>query len=175
MISTSRLPTCFSLHIHGDIEIFLDLFSDVRGNNLTGTIPDNIGNCTSFEIFLICKFFHSLTDALGSPFYIVRELLVVVFYALGDAKRPFLVSVGATALNAILDWLFISKFYFGARGSMHTSRKLNPLRFHMQCSYFHTSLHMACSIACGRAKWLFVVLSATSEDGDDDDNSVTKT
>ncbi|TQD70469.1 hypothetical protein C1H46_043996 [Malus baccata] len=23
---------------------------DVRGNNLTGTIPDNIGNCTSFEI-----------------------------------------------------------------------------------------------------------------------------
>ncbi|KAL7232651.1 hypothetical protein ACSBR2_010629 [Camellia fascicularis] len=54
--------------------------------------------------------------ALGSPFYIVRELLVVVFYALGDGKRPFLVSVGATALNAILDWLFISKFYFGAQG-----------------------------------------------------------
>ncbi|KVI07188.1 Leucine-rich repeat-containing protein [Cynara cardunculus var. scolymus] len=26
------------------------LFSDVRGNNLTGTIPDSIGNCTSFEI-----------------------------------------------------------------------------------------------------------------------------
>ncbi|THF95681.1 hypothetical protein TEA_029400 [Camellia sinensis var. sinensis] len=54
--------------------------------------------------------------ALGSPFYIVRELLVVVFYALGDGKRPFLVSVGATALNATLDWLFISKFYFGAQG-----------------------------------------------------------
>ncbi|CAL5391461.1 unnamed protein product [Camellia sinensis] len=25
-------------------------YIDVRGNNLTGTIPDNIGNCTSFEI-----------------------------------------------------------------------------------------------------------------------------
>ncbi|CAL5325306.1 unnamed protein product [Camellia sinensis] len=58
----------------------------------------------------------TLHDALGSPFYIVRELLVVVFYALGDGKRPFLVSVGATALNATLDWLFISKFYFGAQG-----------------------------------------------------------
>ncbi|KAF5961633.1 hypothetical protein HYC85_002842 [Camellia sinensis] len=57
-----------------------------------------------------------LSYALGSPFYIVRELLVVVFYALGDGKRPFLVSVGATALNATLDWLFISKFYFGAQG-----------------------------------------------------------
>lgn len=42
----------------------LHLFcSDVRGNNLTGTIPDNIGNCTSFEIlwvFLLYFRFESL-------------------------------------------------------------------------------------------------------------------
>ncbi|GFY87238.1 hypothetical protein Acr_05g0008770 [Actinidia rufa] len=54
--------------------------------------------------------------ALGSPFYIVKELLVVVFYALGDGRRPFLVSFGAISLNAILDWLFVSRFYFGAQG-----------------------------------------------------------
>lgn len=32
--------------------VFID-FSDVRGNNLTGTIPDSIGNCTSFEILYV--------------------------------------------------------------------------------------------------------------------------
>ncbi|PSS30350.1 Lipid II flippase [Actinidia chinensis var. chinensis] len=54
--------------------------------------------------------------ALGSPFYIFKELLVVVFYALGDGRQPFLVSFGAISLNAILDWLFVSRFYFGAQG-----------------------------------------------------------
>ncbi|KAA8530186.1 hypothetical protein F0562_004895 [Nyssa sinensis] len=54
--------------------------------------------------------------SLGSPFYIIRELLVAVFYALGDGRRPFLVSVGAISLNAILDWLFIFRFNFGAQG-----------------------------------------------------------
>ncbi|KAF9612647.1 hypothetical protein IFM89_003089 [Coptis chinensis] len=54
--------------------------------------------------------------AIGSPFYIVRELLVMVFYALGDGKQPFLISMGAIALNAFLDWLFVSRFCLGARG-----------------------------------------------------------
>ncbi|XP_059644140.1 uncharacterized protein LOC132285920 [Cornus florida] len=54
--------------------------------------------------------------SIGSPFYIVRELLVAVFYALGDGQRPFLVSLGAITLNAILDWLFVSRFYLGAQG-----------------------------------------------------------
>ncbi|KAL3526376.1 hypothetical protein ACH5RR_011032 [Cinchona calisaya] len=57
-------------------------------------------------------FFYSL----GSPFFILRELLVSVFYAFGNGKGPFLVSAGALALNAILDWLFVSKFYLGAEG-----------------------------------------------------------
>ena len=26
------------------------IYSDVRGNNLTGTIPEGIGNCTSFDV-----------------------------------------------------------------------------------------------------------------------------
>ncbi|XP_058093703.1 uncharacterized protein LOC131239838 isoform X2 [Magnolia sinica] len=54
--------------------------------------------------------------SIGSPFYIIRELLVVVFYALGDGKSPFLVSVAAILLNAFLDWLFIFQFGLGAQG-----------------------------------------------------------
>ncbi|KAK9272512.1 hypothetical protein L1049_002885 [Liquidambar formosana] len=54
--------------------------------------------------------------SLGSPFYVIRELLVAVFYALGDGQQPFFVSVAAIALNAILDWLFVSSFYLGAKG-----------------------------------------------------------
>ncbi|KAF9587524.1 hypothetical protein IFM89_003561 [Coptis chinensis] len=58
----------------------------------------------------------NLIDDIGSPFYIVRELLVMVFYALGDGKRPFSRRMGAISLNAFLDWLFVSRFCFGARG-----------------------------------------------------------
>lgn len=32
---------------------FAWIHSDVRGNNLTGTIPESIGNCTSFEILYV--------------------------------------------------------------------------------------------------------------------------
>ncbi|MFS7953962.1 putative non-specific serine/threonine protein kinase [Helianthus anomalus] len=30
---------------------YLTICIDVRGNNLIGTIPDSIGNCTSFKIW----------------------------------------------------------------------------------------------------------------------------
>ncbi|KAF9591481.1 hypothetical protein IFM89_004535 [Coptis chinensis] len=58
----------------------------------------------------------NLIDDIGSPFYIVRELLVMVFYALGDGKQPFLISMGAISLNAFLDWLFVSVLRLGAGG-----------------------------------------------------------
>ncbi|KAI3463043.1 hypothetical protein Pfo_019706 [Paulownia fortunei] len=57
-----------------------------------------------------------LAYSLGAPFFIARDLLVAVFYALGDGKGPFLVSAGAVALNAILDWLSVSRFDLGAKG-----------------------------------------------------------
>ncbi|RVW46620.1 putative lipid II flippase MurJ [Vitis vinifera] len=58
----------------------------------------------------------SLADSLGSPFYIIRELLDAIFYALGDGQQPFLITVCAIALNATLDWLFTSRFHLGAQG-----------------------------------------------------------
>ncbi|KAJ9683357.1 hypothetical protein PVL29_019087 [Vitis rotundifolia] len=57
-----------------------------------------------------------LCYSLGSPFYIIRELLDAIFYALGDGQQPFLITVCAIALNAILDWLFTSRFHLGAQG-----------------------------------------------------------
>ncbi|KAL2523294.1 putative lipid II flippase MurJ [Forsythia ovata] len=54
--------------------------------------------------------------SFSAPFFIIRDLLVAVFYALGDGKGPFLVSVGAVALNAILNWLSVSRYHLGARG-----------------------------------------------------------
>ncbi|XP_077229365.1 uncharacterized protein LOC143862240 isoform X2 [Tasmannia lanceolata] len=54
--------------------------------------------------------------SVGSPFYIIRELLVMVFYVLGDGQQPFIISVAAILLNAFLDWLFIFKINLGAQG-----------------------------------------------------------
>ncbi|KAG5624446.1 hypothetical protein H5410_009664 [Solanum commersonii] len=60
--------------------------------------------------------FDSSANSLGSPFLIVRELVVAVFYAFGDGLRPFLVSIGAIALNAILDWFFVHRLHIGVQG-----------------------------------------------------------
>ncbi|XP_010248650.1 PREDICTED: uncharacterized protein LOC104591501 isoform X2 [Nelumbo nucifera] len=57
-----------------------------------------------------------LCYSIGLPFCIIRELLVAVFYALGDGEQPFLISVSAIILNGFLDWLFVSRFHLGAQG-----------------------------------------------------------
>ncbi|KAL7135855.1 hypothetical protein ABFS83_11G125700 [Erythranthe nasuta] len=57
-----------------------------------------------------------LAYSLGAPFFIAKDVLVAAFYALGDGKGPFLVSAGAVALNALLDWLSVSRFNLGAKG-----------------------------------------------------------
>ncbi|XP_031093627.1 uncharacterized protein LOC115998254 isoform X5 [Ipomoea triloba] len=54
--------------------------------------------------------------SIGTPFFIVRELLVAVFYSLGDGQRPFLVSISAIALNAILDWFLVCRYFLGGQG-----------------------------------------------------------
>jgi putative peptidoglycan lipid II flippase len=64
---------------------------------------------------------------VGMPAYLARDVLVRVFYALGDANTPFRWSVGGIGLNAIFDWLLVGgpapgmglllpRFYFGAPG-----------------------------------------------------------
>lgn len=50
---------------------------------------------------------------LGMFFYLGRDVLVRVFYALGDADTPFKVSVFNIFLNAFLDFLLIKPFGVG--------------------------------------------------------------
>jgi len=44
---------------------------------------------------------------VGMPAYLARDVLVRVFYALGDANTPFRWSVAGIGLNAIFDWLLV--------------------------------------------------------------------
>ncbi|MEB3301699.1 MAG: murein biosynthesis integral membrane protein MurJ [Cyanobacteriota bacterium] len=64
---------------------------------------------------------------VGMPAYLARDVLVRVFYALGDANTPFRWSVGGIGLNAVFDWLLVGgptpgvglmmpRLYFGAPG-----------------------------------------------------------
>jgi len=48
--------------------------------------------------------------ASGMFFYLGRDVLVRVFYALDDAQTPFRISIGNIFLNAILDYLLVTKF-----------------------------------------------------------------
>jgi len=43
----------------------------------------------------------------GMPAYLGRDVLVWVFYALGDANTPFRISVAGIGLNALFDWLLV--------------------------------------------------------------------
>jgi putative peptidoglycan lipid II flippase len=44
---------------------------------------------------------------VGMPAYLGRDVLVRVFYALGDGTTPFRFSMAGIALNALLDWLLV--------------------------------------------------------------------
>jgi putative peptidoglycan lipid II flippase len=47
---------------------------------------------------------------VGMFFYLARDVLVRVFYALGDGETPFRISIGNIFLNAILDYFLVDIF-----------------------------------------------------------------
>ncbi|MGK7874795.1 MAG: murein biosynthesis integral membrane protein MurJ [Xenococcaceae cyanobacterium] len=47
---------------------------------------------------------------LGMFFYLGRDVLVRVFYALGDGETPFRISIGNIFLNAVLDYFLVKSF-----------------------------------------------------------------
>jgi putative peptidoglycan lipid II flippase len=47
---------------------------------------------------------------LGMFFYLARDVLVRVFYALGDGETPFRISIANIFLNAILDYFLVNAF-----------------------------------------------------------------
>ena len=44
---------------------------------------------------------------IGMPFYLLRDLLVRVFYGIEDARTPFRISIIAILLNLFFDWFLI--------------------------------------------------------------------
>ncbi len=73
---------------------------------------------------------------IGMPAYLGRDVLVRVFYALGDGKTPFRLSIAGIALNGLFDWILIggptpwgnqSPFNFGAPGLVLATVGVNLL------------------------------------------------
>ena len=73
---------------------------------------------------------------LGMPAYLGRDVLVRVFYALGDGTTPFRLSLAGIGLNVIFDWLMVggptpwgnqSPFNFGASGLVLATVAINVL------------------------------------------------
>ncbi len=54
--------------------------------------------------------------AVGMFVYLSRDVLVRVFYGLGDGNTPFKISMANIGLNALLDFLFIRVFNWGTPG-----------------------------------------------------------
>eukprot|EP00850_Spirogloea_muscicola_P016682 SM000137S00460 [mRNA] locus=s137:206991:212913:+ [translate_table: standard] len=53
---------------------------------------------------------------IGATSYLARDVLVRVFYALGDGQLPFRVSILAVLANAFLDWFLVRKLGYGVQG-----------------------------------------------------------
>ncbi len=71
---------------------------------------------------------------VGMPVYLTRDLLVRVFYSLGDGQTPFAISGIGIFLNIFLDWIFIGgpspwgsqiPFNFGANGLVLATAGVN--------------------------------------------------
>ena len=66
-----------------------------------------------------------LSDALGAPAYLLRDVLVRLFYSLSDGTTPFVISTLAIAANVVLDGLFVR--LFGAPGLVAATAMVNVL------------------------------------------------
>ncbi|GAQ85148.1 integral membrane protein MviN [Klebsormidium nitens] len=62
---------------------------------------------------------------LGAIAYLIRDVLVRVFYALGDGATPFYTSIAAILANVVLDWLAVRKFDLGAQGLILATLSVN--------------------------------------------------
>ncbi|AII42291.1 membrane protein [Synechococcus sp. KORDI-100] len=73
---------------------------------------------------------------LGMPAYLARDVLVRVFYALGDGTTPFRLSLAGIGLNVVFDWLLVGgpspwgdqlPFSFGAPGLVLATVAINVI------------------------------------------------
>jgi putative peptidoglycan lipid II flippase len=77
--------------------------------------------------------------AVGMFFYLGRDVLVRVFYALEDADTPFRISVFNIFLNALLDFLLVKPL--GAPGLVLATVGVNIVSMVMMLYLLHRRLH----------------------------------
>jgi putative peptidoglycan lipid II flippase len=65
--------------------------------------------------------------AVGMFFYLGRDVLVRVFYALGDGETPFKISILNIFINAFLDYYFARVLYWGTPGLIFATIGVNIL------------------------------------------------
>ncbi|HEY9826463.1 MAG TPA: murein biosynthesis integral membrane protein MurJ [Stenomitos sp.] len=63
--------------------------------------------------------------SLGMFVYLGRDVVVRVFYALGDADTPFRISMINIGINALMDYIFVRFFNFGAPGLVFATVSVN--------------------------------------------------
>lgn len=61
----------------------------------------------------------------GSTFYLMRDVLVQVFYALGDGRTPLYITLAGVVANGIFDWLLVRCSGFGAAGLVIATMTVN--------------------------------------------------
>ncbi len=66
-----------------------------------------------------------VANGIGMFIYLGRDVLVRVFYALGDGNTPFRISTFNIFLNALLDFLFLEVFNLGAPGLVYATVGVN--------------------------------------------------
>ncbi len=62
---------------------------------------------------------------LGMFVYLARDVMVRVFYALGDGKTPFNISLVNIGFNALFDWIFFRVLGLGAPGLVFATIGVN--------------------------------------------------
>ncbi|MQL91332.1 hypothetical protein Taro_023941 [Colocasia esculenta] len=102
------------LHVDDDMEKVEYICTPLGDGSNGNIIKHNCAACFAYYI-KTCK------NSVGSPFSIIRELLVVLFYALEIGQQLLLVNLVAILLNALLDWLSVTTLGLGAQGLPYLS------------------------------------------------------
>ena len=117
------------------------------------------GAFDSTAISLVSKLL--IAYGLGMPAYLARDLLVRVYYSIGDAKTPFRISIIGIFLNILLDWILIGapysegnyfQFDFGPQGIVFATVLIN----FFTCIYLLLQLKLKIAIIPIN-KWLFKI------------------
>ncbi len=118
--------SCFSMMCIGSLFIVLnsEIVSFVYGR---GGFDTNATNLVGNFLFWL---------SLGMPFYLMREVLVRIFYGFSDARTPFIISSSAFIINVFLDWIMIGAPFpygkllsinYGAEGVVFATSIVNAL------------------------------------------------